>query len=304
VRLVVDAAPTRVDAFLCPFGDVVYIQVLGWGEHEGSTFAQVACSGLNLHRSYILLASLAEVTEPQELAARVQYTAMAPFWITGKVGVLLSTSDIVYEWPPSGWRVPWWPTNLGVEANEEADAGQLQRVNSLLAELDSKIQQEERAVRETHEVQRVRRISSGSAEPRPYQLSPVPASSGSGADDGGGATADMDGEAQGSRGAGGGAGGGAGAGGGGQALQMLPHNFRAGSYRLNDRGHLVKVDPAPSSPLQSAPVALDDRTAAHAHRIIASATESQGARERRPLAPSSGDLGAGMRKAPCMTPNA
>ena len=31
-------------------------------------------------------------------------------------------------------------------------AGQLQRVNGLLAELDSKIQQEERAAHETHEV--------------------------------------------------------------------------------------------------------------------------------------------------------
>jgi hypothetical protein len=52
-----------------------------------------------MHTSHILLGSLAEVKEPAKLAAQVQWTAMPSFWISGKVGVLLSTSEIVYEWP-------------------------------------------------------------------------------------------------------------------------------------------------------------------------------------------------------------
>ena len=45
-----------------------------------------------MHNSHILLGSLAEVTEPAKLAAQVQWTAMPSFWISGKVGLLLSTS--------------------------------------------------------------------------------------------------------------------------------------------------------------------------------------------------------------------
>jgi len=57
-------------------------------------------AGLNIHRTYILLGSLAEVKEPAKLALEVEYTEMQPFWISGKVGVLLSTAEIVYQWPP------------------------------------------------------------------------------------------------------------------------------------------------------------------------------------------------------------
>jgi hypothetical protein len=141
----------RADAFLCPFGDLVYIQVCAWGEREGSSFAKVSCSGLNIQSSYVLLGSLAEVKEPAKLAAQVQYTQLPPFWISGRVGVLLTTSEVVYEWPPRGWRVPWWPSSLSMDTEQtdaEALASQKLRVDELLGELDTRIEQEEREARE------------------------------------------------------------------------------------------------------------------------------------------------------------
>jgi hypothetical protein len=44
LRLVVNAEPNNIESFLCPFGDVVYIQVSAWGERNGSSFAHVTCS--------------------------------------------------------------------------------------------------------------------------------------------------------------------------------------------------------------------------------------------------------------------
>ena len=90
-----------------------------------------------------------------------------PFWISGRIGVLLSTSETVYEWPPRGWRVPWWPTSLSVggEASHELAgptefARKKRNVDCLLAELDAKIEQEERE-REAKELLRGRRLSGG-----------------------------------------------------------------------------------------------------------------------------------------------
>ena len=167
LRLVVSNAVTNIDAFLCPFGDIVYIQVLAWGERNGSSFARVSCSGLNIQHGHILLGSLAEVKEPAKLASEVEFSEIPRFWITGKVGVLLSTSEIVYEWPPKDWSVPWWPTSLSVdverERQRETDAitftHQLQRFDSLLAELDTQIKEEEI---EAMEALRLRRLSNES----------------------------------------------------------------------------------------------------------------------------------------------
>jgi hypothetical protein len=223
----------RADAFLCPFGDVVYIQVLGWGEGEGSSFAQVSCSGLNIHRRYIQLGALAEVEDPAKLASQVEYSPIKPFWITGKVGVLLSTSEIVYEWPPLGWRVPWWPTSLAAQA-KGADDGQLQRVNSLLAELDHRIRQEER---EAQEARRVRRLSSGEVSSGEGDMQ----SSARGGDGRGQLlTARQGGVAAGLSETQGVAPEGAEVAHDSQNFKILLPNFHPGSYYLNEHGQLVR----------------------------------------------------------------
>ena len=207
---------------------MVYIQVLGWGEGEGSSFAQVSCSGLNIHHRYIQLGALAEVQDPAKLASQVEYSSIQPFWITGKVGVLLSTSEIVYEWPPLGWRVPWWPTSLSAEA-KGADDGQLQRVNSLLAELDHRIRQEER---EAQEARRVRRLSSGEGD--------IQSSARGGDERGQLLTARQGGAAEGLSETQGVAPEGSEVVHDSENLKILLPNFHAGSYHLNELGQLVR----------------------------------------------------------------
>jgi hypothetical protein len=43
LRMVVHPKAKNIDSFLCPFGDVVYIEVKAWGESGGASFANVAC---------------------------------------------------------------------------------------------------------------------------------------------------------------------------------------------------------------------------------------------------------------------
>jgi len=111
--------------------------------------------------------------------------------------------------PPRGWRVPWWPTGLSMDA-EAVDSS---AIDKLLHELDAKIRQEEH---EASQALCARRLSSGQ---QAGATSDVAAAVSSG---------NVDGWHH-------------------MSTQMPLPNLALGTYALNDDGQVVLSPPASSS---------------------------------------------------------
>jgi hypothetical protein len=86
LRLVVNAEPNNIESFLCPFGDVVYIQVSAWGERNGSSFAHVTCSAQILTSAlHVTLYKYAVVMTFQNFSPGTQHAHLAhPAGLAGR----------------------------------------------------------------------------------------------------------------------------------------------------------------------------------------------------------------------------